>query len=102
MLSRPFRLQEARWPWRFAYPQWSAPTQQVRDSEWLGRDKHKIETFYGCPVPFDGFFQHSDARARKLHRQRQPNIAKADNSYFHYLVLLSEAAAFCTGGASEG
>ena len=36
-------------------------------------------------------------RARKLHRQRQSNIAKSNNSYFHYLVSLLEAAAFCTG-----
>lgn|SRR5262249_8507899 len=72
-----------------------------RTEESLGRDKHKIEIFYGC-VPFDGFFQHSDARARELHCHRQPNIAQANNSYVHYLISLSEAAAFCTGGASEG
>jgi hypothetical protein len=41
-------------------------------------------------------------RALKLHRQRQPNLAQANNSYLHYLVSLSEAAAFCTGGASAG
>jgi len=41
-----------------------------------------------------------NSRALKLHCQRQPNLAQA--SYVHYLVSLSEAAAFCTGGASEG
>jgi hypothetical protein len=98
MLSTLFRAQQRYGPWRFGCPRCTATTQQFRDSGPMngwGRDKHKIETFYGCPVPFDGFFQHSDARARELHRQ-------TENSYFHYLVSLSEAAAFCTGGASEG
>ena len=33
-------------------------------------------------------------RALKLHRQRQPNISQTDNSYFYYLVSLSEGCVF--------
>src|SRR5262249_17031002 len=33
-------------------------------------------------------------RALKWHCQRQPNIARSDNNYFHYLVSLSEGRVF--------
>ena len=52
--------------------------------------------------PYNVEVDYRNIRALKLHRQRQPNIAQADKSYFHYLVSLSEAASFCTGAGSDG
>ena len=51
---------------------------------------------------YDVEVDYRNSRALKLHRQWQPNLAQANNSYLHYLVSLSDAAAFCTGRASAG
>src|SRR6266545_1315957 len=40
--------------------------------------------------------------SRKLHRQRQPNEAEANNGYFHCLESPREAAACWMGGDPEG